>query len=139
MAISTVAHVRQSSKSIGSARLLLLILASHVSPTSGYAWPSVPTLAFETKLSVRHVYRLIKRLESLGELAVERRPGCVNRYRIAVSPLMSPHQTPTHDIILAETPDISSTSERRVKGDVSQERLKAWLTPGSRIYQLLSS
>jgi Helix-turn-helix domain len=82
MAISSVAVVRSKSQSTGSARLLLLIIASHVSPLTGFAWASVPTLARECKLSERQVYRLLRKLEAMGELGISRRAGRVNRYTI---------------------------------------------------------
>jgi hypothetical protein len=135
MAISTVAQVRTQSNSVGSARLLLLIIASHISPVTNTAWPSVLTLANETKLSIRHVYRLLKRLEASGELSITRRPGRVNTYRVN---LVSPLDIPTPDcpvlIPLSPTPD-----ESRVKEDIALSRLNTWLTPGSRIYQLMTS
>jgi hypothetical protein len=84
MSISTVAQVRSSSKSQGSARTLLLVIASHVNPDTGWAWPSLATLARETAVTMQHVIRLIHRLEALGELEVRRGHGRghVNFYRI---------------------------------------------------------
>jgi DNA-binding transcriptional ArsR family regulator len=136
VAISTVAQVRTQSNAIGSARLLLLIIASHVSPTSGYAWPSVPTLAKETKLSIRHVYRLIRRLEEMGEIEVTRRSGRVNLYRIKLS-TAQPYQLPTPDSILSPTRDTIPTAKSEGKGDIALTRLETWLTPGSRIWKML--
>ena len=84
MSMSTVAQVRTSSKSHGSARTLLLVIASHVNPDTGWAWPSLDTLARETALTRRHVIRLITHLEALGELEVRRGHGRghVNFYRV---------------------------------------------------------
>jgi helix-turn-helix protein len=86
MSISTVAQVRSSSKSHGSARTLLLIIASHVNPDTGWAWPSLNTLAHETGLQRRRTIDLIQILERLGELEVRRGQGRghVNFYRIIV-------------------------------------------------------
>jgi hypothetical protein len=137
MAISTVAHVRQHSNTIGSARLLLLIIASHVSPTAGYAWPSIPTLAHETKLSVRHVYRLIRRLEAMGELDVMRRAGRVNVYRVTLSPASS-DPLPTPDTIPSPTPDTMPTAKSSYEGNIARSRLETWLTPGSRVWHMLT-
>jgi Helix-turn-helix domain len=88
MSISTVAQVRSSSKSTRSARTLLLVIASHVNPDTGWAWPSLATLAQETAVTVQHVIRLIHRLEALGELEVRRGHGRghVNFYRIQEIP-----------------------------------------------------
>jgi hypothetical protein len=87
MSISTVAQVRTSSKSKGSARTLLLVIASHVNPDTGWAWPSLDTLAQETGLKRRRTIDLIHILERLGELEVRRGQGRghVNFYRVTVS------------------------------------------------------
>jgi hypothetical protein len=84
MSMATVAQVRAASKSTRSARTLLLIIASHVNPDTGWAWPSLATLAQETAVTVQHVIRLIRRLEALGELEVRRGRGRghVNFYRV---------------------------------------------------------
>src|SRR5262247_1455763 len=91
MSISTVAQVRSSSKSTRSARMLLLVIASHVNPDTGWAWPSLATLARETAVTVQHVIRLIRSLEALGELEVRRGHGRghVNFYRIQEIPVES--------------------------------------------------
>jgi hypothetical protein len=91
MSISNVAQVRSSSKSTRSARTLLLIIASHVNPDTGWAWPSLATLARETAVTVQHVIRLIRGLEALGELEVRRGHGRghVNFYRILEIPVES--------------------------------------------------
>jgi hypothetical protein len=89
MSISTIAQVRSSSKSHGSARTLLLVIASHVNADTGWAWPSLATLARETAVTVQHVIRLIRGLEALGELEVRRGHGRwhVNFYRIREIPV----------------------------------------------------
>jgi hypothetical protein len=86
--MSSVAQVRSSSKSTRSARTLLLVIASHVNPDTGWAWPSLATLAQETAVTVQHVIRLIRGLEALGELEVRRGHGRghVNFYRIREIP-----------------------------------------------------
>jgi Helix-turn-helix domain len=88
MSMSTVAQVRSSSKSTRSARTLLLVIASHVNPDTGWAWPSLATLARETAVTMQHVIRLIHHLEALGELEVRRGHGRghVNFYRIREIP-----------------------------------------------------
>ena len=88
MSMSSVAQVRSSSKSTRSARTLLLVIASHVNPDTGWAWPSLATLARETAVTVQHVIRLIRGLEALGELEVRRGHGRghANFYRIREIP-----------------------------------------------------
>ena len=116
MAISTVAQVRTQSNSIGSARLLLVIIASHISPVANYAWPSVPCLAREGRLSERTIYRLITKLEASGELQIHRRPGRVNRYRILLGLSTDPRSAdPTPATFRHEPPDSIPSDERSVK------------------------
>jgi hypothetical protein len=137
VAISTVAHVRTQSNTVGSARLLLLIIASHISPTSDLARPSVPTLARESRLSVRHTYRLIHRLEAMGELEVIRRQGRVNLYRVKLSTASS-YLDPTPDSMPSQTRDVIAAPKSLVKEDIALTHLGDWLTPGSRIWCMLT-
>src|SRR4029450_11008810 len=87
MSISTIAQVRPSSKSHGSARTLLLVIASHVNPDTGWAWPSLDTLDRETSLERRRTIDLIHLLEDIGELEVRRGHGRghVNFYGVHVT------------------------------------------------------
>ena len=86
MSMASVAQVRSSSKSRGSARTLLLVIASHANPDTGWAWPSLDTLAQEVAITRRHVIRLVAHLETLGELEVRRGHGRghVNFYRVCL-------------------------------------------------------
>jgi hypothetical protein len=88
MSMTTVAQVRSASKSTGSARTLLLVIASHVNPDTGWAWPSLDTLAREAGLQRRRTIDLVHLLEGLGELQVRRGHGRghVNFYRVYVTP-----------------------------------------------------
>jgi hypothetical protein len=98
--MTTVAQVRSASKSTGSARTLLLVIASHVNPDTGWAWPSLDTLAHETGLQRRRTIDLIHRLEGLGELEVRRGRGRghVNFYRVHVAPEEKVHSAPTEKV-----------------------------------------
>ena len=100
MSISTVAQVRSSSKSHGSARTLLLVIASHVNPDTDWAWPSLDTLARETGLQRRRTIDLIHLLEGLGELEVRRGHGRghVNFYRVHVTPEETVQSVPTKKV-----------------------------------------
>jgi hypothetical protein len=66
----------------------LLVIASHINPDTGWAWPSLDTLAHETGLQRRRTIDLIQLLEGLGELEVRRGQGRghVNFYRVQVTP-----------------------------------------------------
>jgi hypothetical protein len=133
MAISTVAQVRSRSNALGSARLLLLVIASHVNPSTGFAWPSLALLAAECKLSARHVRRLLRKLEASGELETFHRPGRTSYYRIK---LTTSGTTP--DTITPHTSDIRLTAERNESQDIALPRLETWLTPGSLVWRMLS-
>jgi Helix-turn-helix domain len=142
MSISESITVLRYSQALGSSRLVLLAIAVHVNPQSEVAWPSVPTLARETRLSERHVYRLIKKLEAAGELEVRRRPGLVNHYRVKLSP--TPDSLPSTLISAPDqsrhlTHDLMAAGERHERYDPPGSRvLQTWLTPGSRIWNLLA-
>jgi helix-turn-helix protein len=83
MSIAMVAYVRDVAKLTGSAHHLLLVIASHMHPTLGYAWPSVTTLAHTLDVTPRRIYQLLHDLESTGYLLIERGGGRrTNHYRI---------------------------------------------------------
>jgi hypothetical protein len=130
-------EVLRRSQHVGSARLVLLAIAVHVNP-SGIAWPSFHTLAAETKLSRRHVIRLVKRLEASGELEVTRRPGHSNLYRVKLSTgAMLEHQG--GDARGQGGSDVEMAPEIQGKEDIALTRLETWLTPGSKVWTLLST
>jgi Helix-turn-helix domain len=87
MSMEMVAQVRDFSKSRGNAKFLLFVIASHINPQLGWAWPSLETLAHETTLSKPTVLKLIDALIALGELEVVRGRGRghSNRYRITIA------------------------------------------------------
>jgi hypothetical protein len=137
MGIYKSIQVLQHSQAVGSARLVLLAISVHINP-SGIAWPSFHTLAVETKLSRRHVIRLVKRLEGSGELDVERRPGRTNMYRLKLSTgAMLEHQG--GDARGQGGGDVERAPEIQGKEDIALTRLENWLTPGSKVWTLLST
>lgn len=79
--------VAQHSKSKGSNRLVLLMIANHAHSDGTGAWPSYQTLANECHMSKRQIMRIIDQLERSGELAVHRgaRPNSGHMYSL---PLM---------------------------------------------------
>ena len=123
MSISTVAQVRSSSKSTRSARTLLLVIASHVNPDTGWAWPSLDTLAEETACTRRHVIRLVAQLETLGELEVRRGHGRghVNFYRVLVTPADT-----------APTASAEKVTSAPRKGDMSSREKVTSMSPKSK-------
>jgi hypothetical protein len=132
MSMASVAQVRSSSKSRGSARTLLLIIASHTNPDTGWAWPSLDTLAQEAAITRRHVIRLIPHLEALGELEVRRGHGRghVNFYRVhlAITPEKVTSRPEKGDIV----PPQKVTSATR-KGDICAREKVTSLSPKSNV------
>ena len=86
MSMEMVAHVRDFSKSKRNAKYLLLTIASYINPTTGWAWPSLDTLAHVTSFGKPYILKMIRGLEALGELKVQRGRGRghSNHYRITM-------------------------------------------------------
>src|SRR5690606_34671307 len=65
-------------------RLVLLSIANHANSYGDEAWPSIDTLAEESRMSARQVQRAIQRLQKTGELEVHRGagPNGTHRYRL---------------------------------------------------------
>lgn len=65
-------------------RLVLNVIAYHVSNDTGDAWPSIATIVEESALSERQVYDSIKVLTAMGELLVRDEPSerGTNRYHM---------------------------------------------------------
>jgi hypothetical protein len=127
MSISTIAQARSSSKSTGSARTLLLVIASHVNAVTGWAWPSLDTLAHETARTRRHVIRLIALLEALGELEVRRGHGRghVNFYRVH----LSPGEKVTFSTQKGEISSPEKVTSATRKGDISNREKVTSMSP----------
>lgn len=128
MSLPASSWVIKESRSRGSSRLVALILADHAHKDGGGAYPSVPTIARETRLSDRQVQRALVNLVSLGELDIAHGvgPHGTNVYSF---PLMreqsglgvttlSPRQdvTPQRIGVPSETPGVTPTAN---KGDAA--------------------
>lgn len=59
----------QQSASEGG-RLLVLVYLAHRANQAGECWPSITAIAHSTKLSPRHVKRILRELETDGEIAM---------------------------------------------------------------------
>lgn len=90
MSIQAVAWVLEHSEAKLADRLVLIAIANHADARGWNAWPSIEKIAEEAGIHDVTVWRSVKALEELGEIAVERRPGRPNRYRLpALDPLQS--------------------------------------------------
>jgi len=80
MSIKRMSAVWDFSQAKGSHLLLLLAIADHADD-DGFAWPGTSRLADKTRMSGRHVHRMVNYLEDCGELYVEQlQSGDNNRY-----------------------------------------------------------
>lgn len=70
MSVRVMATVWADSEHSGGKLLLLLALADHAND-QGVCWPSLETLAQKSRMSERHVRRLLRELEESGELRTE--------------------------------------------------------------------
>jgi hypothetical protein len=84
MNFAVLLHVRDHSKTVGSARHLLLEIATHINYHSGLTRLSVDRLAHRLHVGARHVRKLLAVLEASGELVIWRTTGRhANTYQIA--------------------------------------------------------
>jgi hypothetical protein len=120
MSMTMVAQVRDFSKSRGDAKFLLLTLASYINPHTGWAWPSLETLAHVTTKGKPYLLKLIRALEALGELEVcrGRGRGHPNHYRItlAYEPPPDPPEkgNPQENLLSEET--VIASAEKVIQG-----------------------
>ncbi len=70
-----MAWVLEESESRLGARHVLISIANHAKADGTGAWPSIATIAHESRLSEREVQLAIPKLEALGELRVDRGVG----------------------------------------------------------------
>jgi hypothetical protein len=67
--------VIENSRHKGSEFVVLLMIANHAHSDGTGAWPAAETLARESRITARHVLRIIPRLIASGELNVQRGDG----------------------------------------------------------------
>ncbi len=104
-----------------SEKLVCLIIADYYNDEQQAAWPSVPRLAREARMSERQARRVIHALEAKGILRVVRRPPAPSFYRFpALSgdpDTMSPHPTPDPDILHPDPDTVSPPTLTPCPGD----------------------
>jgi len=77
MSIRLMTQVWEKSKATGSALLVLLALADNANDES-YCWPSLNTISKKSRVNKRQVIRIIKDLETMGEIRVQHRYNGIN-------------------------------------------------------------
>jgi hypothetical protein len=87
LSVQAISYVIENSKHKGSYLLTLLMIANHAHSDGTGAWPSIATLARETRLSPRGVQYCIGYLRESGELLVipDAGPRGCNAYAIAMT------------------------------------------------------
>jgi hypothetical protein len=86
MSVQAMTWVLENSRHKGSELLLMLVIANYAHNDGSNAFAGAPVLAKNCRLSIREVFRLIRRLESSGELIVNRSAGRhANRYTITMT------------------------------------------------------
>lgn len=128
------------------AKLVGCVLIEHAD-RDGVAWPSLPWIGTCAGLRSRHtVLKGMEELERRGLLGVERRAGCVNRYRLVLPPLTSasdarvPVHEPVHEPVHYVHPNQTTKepknnppkSPQRGDGDGSNNELTHDLQPRRR-------
>lgn len=130
MSWQAVTWVLEKSRSELGTRLVLISIASHANRLGEESWPAIETIAQETRLSIRQVYRCEYEAKDIGELVVVSTPGKRNSYSLPrvkkwlenldltpdvdvtpdnMSPLTSCHGTPDTHV----TPPLTSTTQKR--------------------------
>ena len=111
--VKTVIRSRQHS---AAHKLVLIVIADHTNENkSGTAWPSIETIADYVGLKRRQVQRILRDLESSGQVKVWKKNAQMgtNRYQIVVDNVspMTPQRV-THD-----TPNVSYKTQWGVTHD----------------------
>lgn len=73
MSVEAISKVLNHSKAKGSQKLVLIGIANHHGDEG--AWPAISTLARYANLSERRVQQMIRELEEMGELRIEKNKG----------------------------------------------------------------
>lgn len=71
MSVRAMQAVWEHSQAKGGERLVLLAVADHAKHDGTGAWPSLATICTMTRFTERNVRYLLRRLEQMGELAIE--------------------------------------------------------------------
>lgn len=75
MSIQAMAHVMKKSKQTGASYTLMLMIANYTDTRGLNAYPSISTLARDSRMAERTLKALLPRLEASGELKIHRREG----------------------------------------------------------------
>lgn len=150
LSVQAISWVIENSQHKESRFVVLLMIANHARSDGTGAWPSIPTLARESRISDRTCQRVIQRLERSGELSIQRGKGPhgTNLYSLAkmsgvnLSPVVPIgslggdrrcHQD--GDTIVSPEPSLNRPSEKE-KVEIRQKRDRADRQTWLRRYKL---
>ncbi len=85
MSIKIMEWVFENSKAQGIERLILLVIADHCNSDGEDAFPRISVIARKANVSERTVKRRLQDLVELGELAIFKRHGTSNVYKIVTN------------------------------------------------------
>ena len=80
MGMKHTAWAREHSRAQGAAHAVLTQLAGAANDDGDECFPSIPTLAYWSRVDERTVYRAIKELEEMGEIRCDKRLGRATHY-----------------------------------------------------------
>jgi hypothetical protein len=113
MSITVMSAVWHRSGQEGKNLLVLLALADNANEDTGYAWPSVATLARKSRMSERSVQRALRDLEEAKEISTVRAGGRVNgAYR---STVYAVHPQGCQSVV----PDAAGVTDQALRGDTA--------------------
>jgi hypothetical protein len=136
MSLTSLRHAYDHVNIAGSALLVLITVAYHADHEV-ISFPSVKTLARETRLSVRQVQRLLRLLETQHALVCHRRAGKngTNIYRVLPTCTTVPYDTAmTSSGDTAMSYELPLTYKEVANSNASLEKGLRLLTEGSEAY-----
>lgn len=128
MSFKAVDAVFEHSKTEGSVRLVLVVIADAANHEGGHAYPAIDTIARRARVCRRTVFRAIETAQEMGELVVESRAGRNGTNVYSVAPLltrtgdgeMSPWRDVTGDTgVIQVVPSVSPKREEQNRSSSS--------------------
>lgn len=117
------------SESTGSDRLVLLVIADRSDDSGRGCWRGKESIAHMARVDRATVTRSIARLEALGELVVDRRPGRTSEYRISLPGVTDSEDGPARSV--ANPAQIAPTPENGGRRNLRLHPAQDAPTPGA--------
>lgn len=111
----TAQQRRRRGRPSSAVRLVWCALFSHADLHTGVAYPALPTVAELCALSLRCVRTSMRRLEALGLLKGQRRPGRATLYRLTLPTAATFPQRPARPLHLTQQPQPRTPAQNRAR------------------------